>query len=1189
MQLKSLELTGFKSFPDKTLINFSSGITAIVGPNGSGKSNIADAIRWVMGETSSRSLRGVKMEDVIFDGTQSRRPLGFAEVSLTLDNSDGTLPETYSEVVISRRYYRSGESEYFINKQNVRLKDIHDLFRDTGLGKTGYSIIGQGSVTEIISAKSADRRTVFEEAAGIAKYRFKKEESERKLTATQDNIVRLSDIITELADRLGPLEQQAKKARRYIELFDEKKKLEISLWISDLDRFTKELEEIEKTEAALIESTEKNDAEILRCEHKMEQLADDIAMLTAKIEQMRTESKQFDELLQQKNSEILIINNDIEHAQKDIERINSEILSGSRSDAEILKEIEAQSEKIEELKKEIYEIDKETEKINAEKDEKLGDDRNYAENSDRLTGEYDALSSEITLLRVTEGRCTEKTVVLDESTENVKKELEDAKERLDSLNKGRESGRQLLAELEQKLADNKNIFNGYSIKVSGARKKLETANSEYNTLKFNLSEKKSRKTMFEDMEKHYEGFAGSVKSVMNEAARGVLTGVHGTVASVIEVDPEYATATEIALGAAIQNIITEDERTAKDCIYFLKSKNLGRATFLPVSTVSGRKLDETHLRGARGYRGIASDLIRYDEKYRGVIEQLLGRTVIVDTIDDATDIARANRYSFKAVTLDGQVVNPGGSLTGGSVGKNTGILSRANEIKKLESEIETLTEKLREKETRLKAVTAELASAQAALDGLIAENQAVSDEHIKVKAETEHSEQYIFNVSEQIKALESTVEANTEEKAKTLTELEETKSALKEKLAAIAEKQKEITALNEKHEALAKIQEEISARLHEKDMQKLEKLKDIENIANITQRLEDRRKEGEELTAKLKDEIKTINSNIDGLRKNALEKTEELAAVRYTSEEKVKAITAENERRTAIEAEKNSLFEEEKKYFANKDRLGRESERITIKKTSLKTEIDSVSSKVWDEYEMTMSDAEEFAKNNVFEDADSSRKRVSELKSQIKALGSVNVEAIEEFAQVKQRHDSLEEQTNDLISSKEQLEKIIEQLVKEMTGIFETQFKKINEAFLQVFRELFGGGNAKLTLTDPDDPLESGVEIYVAPPGKVIKHLSSLSGGEQSLTAIALYFALMKVRPSPFCLLDEIESALDDVNVTRYAQYLRGFSDTTQFLLITHRRGSMEAADRLYGVTMREKGISKILTIDISEAAENEE
>ncbi|MBO4392306.1 MAG: AAA family ATPase, partial [Clostridia bacterium] len=328
MQLKSLELTGFKSFPDKTLINFSSGITAIVGPNGSGKSNIADAIRWVMGETSSRSLRGVKMEDVIFDGTQSRRPLGFAEVSLTLDNSDGKLPEAYSEVVISRRYYRSGESEYFINKQNVRLKDIHDLFRDTGLGRTGYSIIGQGSVTEIISAKSADRRTVFEEAAGIAKYRFKKEESERKLTATQDNIVRLSDIIAELADRLGPLEQQAKKARRYIELFDEKKKLEISLWLSDLVRFTKEYEEIEKTEAALIESTEKNDAEILRCEHKMEQLADDIAMLTAKIEQMRIESKQFDELLQQKNSEILIINNDIEHAQKDIERINSEILSG---------------------------------------------------------------------------------------------------------------------------------------------------------------------------------------------------------------------------------------------------------------------------------------------------------------------------------------------------------------------------------------------------------------------------------------------------------------------------------------------------------------------------------------------------------------------------------------------------------------------------------------------------------------------------------------------------------------------------------------------------------------------------------------------------------------------------------------------------------------------------------------------
>jgi chromosome segregation protein len=1189
MQLKSLELTGFKSFPDKTLINFSSGITAIVGPNGSGKSNIADAIRWVMGETSSRTLRGVKMEDVIFDGTQSRRPLGFAEVSLTLDNSDGALPEAYSEVVISRRYYRSGESEYFINRQNVRLKDIHDLFRDTGLGRTGYSIIGQGSVTEIISAKSTDRRTVFEEAAGIAKYRFKKEESERKLAATQDNIVRLSDIIAELSDRLGPLEQQAKKARKYIELFDEKKKLEISLWLSDLARFTQELAEIEKTEAALNESTEKNDAEILRCENKMEQLADDIAMLTAKIEQMRTESKQFDELVQQKNSEILLINNDIEHSQKDIERINAEILNAGRSDEEIIKEVEDQSAKAEELKKETEKIDEEISDICEERETRLGDDKNYAENSGRLNGEYAALSSEITSLRVSEARASEKAQSLSDSNESLQKELDDAKERLESLKKGKESGRQRLEELEKTLEDNKNIFNGYSMKVAGAKKKLETVNSEYNTLKFGVSEKKSRKAMFEDMEKHYEGFSGSVKSVMNEASRGVLSGVHGTVASVIKVDPEYATATEIALGAAIQNIITENERSAKDCIYYLKSKNLGRATFLPLSTITGRKLDPSSLRGARGYRGIASDLIEYGEKYKGIIEQLLGRTVIVETIDDATDIARANKYSFKVVTLDGQVVNPGGSLTGGSVGKNTGILSRTNEIKKLETEIAGLEEQLKEKEQKLKAITSDLASAQAALDGLVAENQAVSDEHIRIKAEVEHSEQYIFNISEQIRTFENSISGNTAEKESTIAELEEIKAELETKLLLIDEKQKEISDLDEKHEALAKIQEEISSRLHEKDMQKLEKMKDIENIADIIKRLEERRKEGEALAAKLKNDIDSILSDIEKFRKTALEKTEDLARVRFEAEEKAAAIAAENEKRTAVEAEKNSLFEEEKKYFANKDRLGREAERITIKKTSLKTEIDSVSSKIWDEYEMTMTDAEQFAKDNVPDDIDSARKRVSELKGQIKALGSVNVEAIEEFAQVKQRHDSLEQQTNDLISSKESLEKIIEQLVKEMTVIFETEFKKINEAFVQVFRELFGGGTAKLTLTEPDDPLGSGVDIYVAPPGKVIKHLSSLSGGEQSLTAIALYFALMKVRPSPFCLLDEIESALDDVNVTRYAQYLRGFADTTQFLLITHRRGSMEAADRLYGVTMREKGISKILTIDITEAAENDE
>ena len=552
-------------------------------------------------------------------------------------------------------------------------------------------------------------------------------------------------------------------------------------------------------------------------------------------------------------------------------------------------------------------------------------------------------------------------------------------------------------------------------------------------------------------------------------------------------------------------------------------------------------------------------------------------------------IQKIKETSRKVVTLDGQVVNPGGSLTGGSVGKNTGILSRTHEIKKLANEIEELTLQLHEKEKRLKSVTEELAAAQSSLDGLIAENQALNDEHIRIKAETEHSEQYIFNISEQIKAFEDGIKANTEEKESNITELESVKNALETKLAVISEKQQEITELDEKHEALAKIQEEISARLHEKDLQKLEKIKDTENIADITKHLEERRKEGVELNAKLKGDIEQILASIEEYKKNALKKTEELAKIRFDAEEKVAAITDENNKRTAIEADKNAIFEEEKKYFANKDRLGRESERITIKKTSLKTEIDSVSSKIWDEYEMSMSEAEDFAKNNIPEDTEASRKRVSELKSQIKALGSVNIDAIEEFAQVKERHDTLEQQTNDLISSKESLEKIIEQLVKEMTGIFETQFKKINEAFLQVFRELFGGGTAKLTLTDPSDPLEAGVEIYVAPPGKVIKHLSSLSGGEQSLTAIALYFALMKVRPSPFCLLDEIESALDDVNVTRYAQYLRSFADTTQFLLITHRRGSMEAADRLYGVTMREKGISKILTIDISEAAQNEE
>lgn len=1187
MQLKSLELAGFKSFPDKTLINFSSGITAIVGPNGSGKSNIADALRWVMGETSSKSLRGVKMEDVVFDGTQSRRPLGFAEVSLTLDNSDESLPVEYSEVVISRRYYRSGESEYFINRQNVRLKDIHDLFRDTGLGRTGYSIIGQGSVTEIIAAKSSERRNVFEEAAGIAKYRFKKEESERKLSATQDNIVRLNDIIAELAGRLGPLEQQAKKARRYIELFEEKKKLEITLWLSDLERFTEELKALEKTETTLLESIAKNDNEILRCENEAERLSNEIINITAKIEQLRSESKQFDELLQTKNSEILIINNDIEHALKDIERINAEIERSNRSETEITKEIEQKKAEIEAKKQEIKDIEEQSAKITEEKNRKLGDDINYTENSDRLRSQASVLSEKITELQISEGRSSQKIQATDELTANAKKELADAYERLSSLEKGKETNKKRLEELEEKLLENKNIHNGYIIKVQSTKKKLEAANEEYNKAKLSVSEKTNKKNMLEDMEKHFEGFAGSVKSIMNEAARGILSGVHGTVASVIKVESRYATATEIALGAAIQNIITEDERSAKDCIYFLKSKNLGRATFLPLSTVSGRKLDERNLREAHGYLGIASDLIGYDERFRGIIEQLLGRTVIVETIDNATEMARANKYAFKIVTLDGQVVNPGGSLTGGSVGRNTGILSRTNEIEKLEAEIAELTEELKAKIARVKTFTAELSAAEASLEGLIAENKAVSDEHIRVKAEAEHSVQYIYNISEQIKTLEANVKASGEEKERTLQILADARKELEENRVLLAEKQREIAVLDEKHEALAKIQEEIAAKLHEKDLEKLEKIKDTENLENITESLLLRQKEGEELTRKLFDDVEQTKLKIEELRRQAVNKTAELADMRLRSETKAADIAAENEQRAVLEAKKNSIFDEEKKFFDSKDRLGRESERLTIKKTALKEDISSVSMKIWDEYEMTMTEAADFAKENVPEDLENSRKRVSELKNQIKALGSVNIDAIEEFSQVKERHDTLQQQTKDLITAKESLEKIIEQLVKEMTEIFDVQFKKINEEFSRVFKELFGGGTARLTLTEPDDPLESGVEIYVAPPGKVIKHLSSLSGGEQSLTAIALYFALMKVRPSPFCLLDEIESALDDVNVTRYAQYLKNLSDKTQFLLITHRRGSMEAADRLYGVTMREKGISKILTIDVNEAEES--
>lgn len=1185
MQLKSLELTGFKSFPEKTLITFSEGITAIIGPNGSGKSNISDAIRWVMGETSTKNLRGTKMEDVVFDGTQMRKALGFAEVTLTLDNSDKRLPIEFGEVAITRRYYRSGESEYCINKSPVRMRDVHDLLRDTGLGRSGYSIISQGSVTEIINAKSDDRRYLFEEASGIAKFRYKKEESERKLSLTNENIIRLNDIKAEIESRLGPLESQAKKAKKYLELYETKKNLEIALWLDDIKSVEAEAVKASEAEAALKHSTEQCERDIIDCEAKIESEAEAIRTLTAEIEDIRSENASVHDRIQELNSEMLLLGNETEHAKKDIERFEEQKkqLSGQREDAEKL--LAEKKTEIGNLTSAIKANEAEAAGIIAGSEENLKKEAESEEKAKAFREELSAVLSRMTELQIESGRLTEQLKASGNRLAEYEEEKADADARLGTLIKARDGHKAELDALREKREGQKNIYEGYVLKIGSKRSQSEKAAERFAAVKRAFDEKTDRKRMLEDLAKHYEGFNGSVRSVVTEASKGVLRGVRGTVASVIKTEDRYTVAIETALGQAIQNIITEDEKSAKDCIYFLKSRNLGRATFLPMDTVSGTKLQNSGAAACPGYIGVASELLTYEPIYRGIIEQLLGRTVIADTIDNATDMAMKNRYSLRIVTLDGQVVNPGGSLTGGSVSKGIGILSRSNEVEALAAELEKLNTELAAAAEVAKNTANELKASSASLEGLNAEIKTTDGEIIRREAELSGDESYIENLNSQRVSLRKDSEAEEKKrsdiaaaKLKTDTELDECRG----KARFVEDRSSEATKLSEEFSAE---RDRIREELHKLEITKTELVKSREAVlaeaANIEKSISDTDAAGA-LSQKQIDDIKL---NIEEFVRKSGEAAGKIKELESGTEERTALIAEKTSVRNASEAKKTKLFESEKKLFEQKDKLGRELERTGIKCAALGNERDGLIAKIWDEYGLTVTEAK--ALGFEFGNKDEAKRKVSSLKDEIKTLGSVNVDSIDEFAEVSKRYKELSAQLADLESAKASLERIITELETEMTRIFSDKFRTINEAFSEVFRELFNGGSAKLSLTEPDNVLESGVDIYVAPPGKIIKHLSALSGGEQALTAIALYFALLKIRPAPFCLLDEIESALDDVNVIRFANYLRGLMKFTQFLVITHRRGTMEAADRLYGVTMKEKGVSRIITINVSEIENN--
>lgn len=1125
------------------------------------------------------------MEDVIFDGTKARKQVGFAQVSLFLDNTDGELPIAFAEVCLTRRYYRSGESEYLINGKPARLRDIQELLRDTGLGKDGYSIIGQGAITEIINAKSTDRRYLFEEAAGIAKYKFKKEESKRKLALTQDNILRLGDILAELRERLPVLEKQAEKAKKYLALREEKKVLDIGLWIHAADEWDETLKKAEETARALERDRLQTEKDLAALQDEEEKNEESRRSITAEIEEARGDLKQIEAGIQEKSAQILLLKNDAEHALAEINRLEEETLAEKNEQQLFTQEKDGVEAQIQNAKEELESIREEKRAAEQKKAEKAEKALEFYRKAEKIREEISETE------RLLAAKTTEKAVA-EQAAEQARQrkaslaeEMSSADDRRKTLEKALEEAEQTVAGQEETLESDKNIIKGHEMKHSLQIAKRESLAEETRRLTAQLAEKENRRKLLEDMEKSHEGFSGSVHRVLSDAKRGILQGIHGTVASLIEVGKEYAVAVETALGAGIQNIVTETEADAKNAVFHLKNQRAGRATFLPVQTIRGKRLDESSIKKGDGYLGIASELIGCEPKYKDVIAFLLGRTVIADNLDNGSIIAKKNGYSFRVVTTDGQVINAGGSLTGGSAAKNVGILSRRNEITALEEQEQLLRKKTEEKTAALKEAEAEENRLKVLEDGVRDEILYLEKQLIASRADRDHIKTFSQNLEEQealFRQQNEALQKEIEKQTQTIGTAETEIAALQEKIAAVNET---LAALGNENTALQQEENSLNAEIQEKNLALLGCRNRIESLEQALTRSDEMIRRSEEKTEKNALLQEECRKTIQALEEKQKEAEEQIAEAKLLLEKAGDEINQKRAARDALEKENTALYEKEKEIYALKERLARETEKTRSGIENAETGLKTMESRLWDEYEVTVSEARK--DYTVPENKTEAQARANTLKNEIKALGTVNLESIDEFVSVKERFEELDRQTNDLVQSKEELEKIIASLEEEMTKVFKDKFGEISREFEKVFKELFDGGEAKLSLTDSENILESGIDIFVAPPGKVIKSMSLLSGGEQALTSIALYFAILNIHPAPFCLLDEIEAALDDVNVTRYAEYLHRLTDNTQLITITHRRGTMEIADRLYGVTMREKGISKILMINVDEIEKN--
>ena len=1181
MYLKRLEMYGFKSFADKTVLDFRQGITTVIGPNGSGKSNISDCIRWILGEQSVKSLRGSKSEDIIFSGTQNRKSLGYAEASLVIDNSDSKLPIEYSEVVVTRRLYRTGESGYYINKTPCRLKDIQELFMDTGIGKDGYSIIGQGKIDEILSNKSEDRRHIFEEAAGIVKYRARKLESEKKLEQTKLNLLRINDIISEIENNIEPLKLQSEKAKKFLNLRDELKNIEIGLFLYNIDNYKTQIQETLDNIDLLETQKVKEEENISNIQSEKDEIKELIDKLIEEIEKTQNLSSEGNQKKEQYNSEIGIATERISNNKENFERYAKEIEELEKRNQELEEEKNQKQEKKNNLylNKEKFETSLKEKELELEKYTKTLSDKEIEIESKKQIVQKNIDNKYEIIAEIN----TEKANFdnLEKRENSLKNEIQETISDLDGARTSKEEKSRSFYDIEKNRNSIKKELDEMKDEKEKSSEKLKDFDIRINSYQSEYRIKESRYKFLVETEKEKEGYTKTVKSLLDATERNSLLsqGVHGVLANLIQVDKQYETAIEMTLGGTIQNIVTDTEEVAKKLVNYLRDNNLGRASFLPITSVKGQRISGINTRGIDGVIGIASDLVKCDRKYEGIVLNLLGKTVVVQDIDSSIKLAKQNGYKFRIVTLKGDIINPSGAISGGSVANKTvSILGRGKEIKALEQELNEIKIKIENAEKEKQNYENSISDILNKFDSKQNEVQELEIVYATEKQKIDNLELEILKYDAKLSKLKE--------------DLEKTKVEKEENLIRQESQNQKVQEMEQENSELGKIIEEFT-NLNKDNQKYIDDLNfDITNLRISVSSFDESETSINEMVDRINLDIKNNLTSIDNkksLREKSLEENEQLEAkieeIKQKKEELEKEILGSADKILKLKEErtqKNEKLVEIEKNIENQNEkledIKAHISKLDLKKSKIELELNQVIDKMWEEYELTPNNVEGIEKA---ENPTAVQKQVNSIRNEIKDLGSINVDSIKEYKETKERYDFMSEQRFDLEDSSNKLKKIISEMTETMKKQFAEQFKIINKNFGEVFAELFGGGKAELILTDEDNILECGIEIAVQPPGKKLQNMMLLSGGERAFTAIALLFAILKINPAPFCVLDEIEAALDDVNVYRFAEYLKKFSTNSQFLVITHRKGTMEAADTVYGITMEEKGISKLLSMKL--------